>query len=44
MSGNYLFISYQRATRDLCAGEATPCPMNVLDSVIQEVTPTGIEV
>ena len=42
--GNYLFISYQRATRDLCAGEATPCPANVLDSVIQEVTPTGIEV
>ena len=42
--GNYLFISYQRATRDLCAGEATSCPANVLDSVIQEVTPTGIEV
>ena len=42
--GNYLFISYQRATRDMCAGKATPCPANVLDSVIQEVTPTGIKV
>ena len=42
--GNYLFISYQPATHDMCAGKATPCPANVLDSVIQEVTPTGIEV
>ena len=42
--GNYLFISYQRATRDLCAGKPTPCPEYVFDSVIQEVTPRGIEV
>ena len=42
--GNYLFVSYQRATRDLCAGKPTPCPEYVFDSVIQEVTPRGIEV
>ena len=41
--GNFLFVAYQPATRDPCAAPQS-CPGEYLDSVIQEVTPSGDEV
>lgn len=41
--GNFLFVAYQPATRDPCAAPQS-CRDEYLDSVIQEVSPSGDEV